>query len=140
MPHESLTEPLYSIAATAQGGRQGHVSSEDGVVHLKLGKPGSKANPKANPETLFAAGYAACFGNALNSVAAALGLDTSDSTCTATVTLGKTETGVGLSVAIVADVPGVDPHVAQQLVEAAHERCPYSKATRGNIDVTVSLA
>ena len=69
MPHESLTEPLYSIAATAQGGRAGHVSSEDGVVHLKLGKPGSKANPKANPETLFAAGYAACFGNALNSVA-----------------------------------------------------------------------
>jgi len=140
MPHESLTEPLYSIAATAQGGRQGHVTSEDGVVHLKLGKPGSKANPKANPETLFAAGFAACFGNALNSVATAMELDTSDSTVTATVTLGKTDTGVGLAVALVAEVPGVDRATAQQLVDAAHERCPYSKATRGNIDVIVSLA
>ncbi|HEV7146824.1 MAG TPA: Ohr family peroxiredoxin [Pedococcus sp.] len=139
MPHESLTEPLYSIAATAQGGRAGHVTSEDGAVHLKLGKPGSKANPKANPETLFAAGYAACFGNALNSVATALGLDTSDSTVTATVTLGKTDTGVGIAVALVAQVPGLDRGTAQQLVDAAHERCPYSKATRGNIDVTVTL-
>jgi Ohr subfamily peroxiredoxin len=140
MPHESLSEPLYSISATAQGGRAGHVSSEDGVVHLKLGKPGSKANPKANPETLFAAGYAACFGNALNSVATAMGLDTSDSTVTATVTLGKTDTGVGLAVALVATVPSLDRGTAQQLVDAAHERCPYSKATRGNIDVTVALA
>jgi osmotically inducible protein OsmC len=140
MPHESVTEPLYSTAATAQGGRGGHVTSEDGVVHHKLGKPGSKANPKANPETLFAAGYAACFGNALNSVAAAMGLDTSDSTVTARVTLGRTETGVGLAVALSADVPGVDRAIAQQLVEAAHERCPYSKATRGNIDVTIALA
>ena len=140
MPHESLTEPLYSTAATAQGGRAGPVSSADGVVHLWLGKPGSKANPKANPETLFAAGYAACFGNALNSVATAMGLDTSDSTVTATVTLGKTDTGVGLAVDLVAEVPGLDRGTAQQLVDAAHERCPYSKATRGNIDVTISLA
>jgi osmotically inducible protein OsmC len=140
MSHESITDPLYSIAATAQGGRQGHVTSEDGVVHLRLGKPGSKANPKANPETLFAAGYAACFGNALNSVATAMGLDTSDSTVTATVTLGKTDSGVGLAVALLADVPGLDTATAQQLVDAAHERCPYSKATRGNIDVTVALA
>ena len=122
MPHESLTEPLYSIAATAQGGRAGHVTSADGVVHLKLGKPGSKANPKANPETLFASGFAACFGNALNSVATAMGLDTSDSTVTATVTLGKTDTGVGLAVALVADVPGLDRGTAQQLVDAAPVR------------------
>jgi Ohr subfamily peroxiredoxin len=140
MPHESITEPLYAIAATAQGGRGGHVTSEDGVVHLKLGKPGSKSNPKANPETLFAAGYAACFGNALNSVATAMGLDTSSSTVTARVTLGRTDTGVGLAVDLTADVPGVSREVAQQLVDAAHERCPYSKATRGNIDVTVALA
>jgi Ohr subfamily peroxiredoxin len=140
MPHESITDPLYSISATAQGGRGGHVTSEDGVVHLKLGKPGSRANPKANPETLFACGYAACFGNALNSVAAALGLDTTDSTVTATVTLGRTDSGAGLAVALTADVPGVDRETAERLVEAAHERCPYSKATRGNIDVTVALA
>jgi lipoyl-dependent peroxiredoxin len=140
MPHEAVIEPLYSIAATAQGGRGGHVASADGAVHLKLGKPGSRTNPKANPESLFAAGYAACFGNALNSVATAMGLDTSDSTVTATVTLGKTGTGVGIAVALSADVPGIDRATAQQLVDAAHERCPYSKATRGNIDVTVSLA
>ena len=67
-----------------------------------------------------------------------MGLDTSDSTVTATVTLGKTDTGVGLAVALVADVPGARPRHGQQLVDAAHERCPYSKATRGNIDVTVA--
>ena len=140
MPYEAVTETLYTIGATAKGGRQGTVTSEDGAIDLPLGKPGSKANPKANPETLFAAGYAACFGNALNSVATAMGLDTSDSTVTATVTLGKTDTGVGLAVALVAEVPGLDRGTAQQLVDAAHERCPYSKATRGNIDVTVALA
>jgi Ohr subfamily peroxiredoxin len=110
------------------------------VIHLKLGKPGSRANPKANPETLFAAGFAACFGNALNSVATAMGLDTSDSTVTASVTLGRTETGVGLAVELVADVPGVERGVAQRLLEEAHQRCPYSKATRGNIDVRIALA
>ena len=140
MPFEAVTEELYTTAATAHGGREGTVKSADGVVDLPLGKPGSVSNPKANPETLFAAGYAACFGNALNSVATAMGLDTSDSTVTATVTLGKTDTGVGLAVALVAEVPGLDRGTAQQLVDAAHERCPYSKATRGNIDVSVSLA
>ena len=77
MPHESVNETIYTIAATAQGGRTGTVRSEDGVVDLPLGKPGSKSNPVANPETLFAAGYAACFNGALNAVAQKDGLDTS---------------------------------------------------------------
>lgn len=134
---ETITEVSYTTAATAQGGRGGTVRSEDGVVDLPLGKPGSTANPKANPETLFAAGYAACFGGALNAVAKKQGLDTSASTVTATVSLGTTGSGVGLAVELVADVPGVDAQTAQRFVEGAHEMCPYSKATRGNVEVTV---
>lgn len=140
MPHEAVTTTLYTIAATAKGGRDGTVSSEDGVIDLPLGKPGSRSNPKANPESLFAAGYAACFGNALNGVAKAQGLDTSESTVTASVSLGRTDTGVGLAVTLEGRIPGVDEAKAQELMEQAHQACPYSKATRGNIDVTLSVA
>jgi Ohr subfamily peroxiredoxin len=138
MPHESVNETLYTIAATAQGGRSGHVRSEDGVVDLDLGKPGSRSNPIANPETLFAAGYAACFNGALDLVAKNDGHDTTGSQVTADVTFGKTETGFGLAVALTAKIPNVDADTAQKLMEKAHEFCPYSKATRGNIDVTLS--
>ncbi|PRY60302.1 Ohr subfamily peroxiredoxin [Knoellia remsis] len=138
MPYEAVNETVYTIAATAKGGRTGQVKSEDGVVDLPLGKPGSTSSPKANPETLFAAGYAACFNGALNLVASNEGLDTSESTVTADVTFGKTDSGFGLAVAIEAAIPGVDEAKAQELVEKAHEVCPYSKATRGNIDVTVT--
>ena len=74
MPHESLNSVLYTTAASAQGGRGGRVRSEDGVVDLELGKPGSVSNPKANPETLFAAGWASCFNNALGRIATVAGL------------------------------------------------------------------
>ncbi|AKU17726.1 organic hydroperoxide resistance protein [Luteipulveratus mongoliensis] len=140
MPFEEVTEVLYTTAATAKGGREGNVKSADGVVDLPLGKPGSVSNPKANPETLFAAGYAACFSGALNAVAKAEGLDTSESTVTADVTFGKTESGFGLAVDLKATVPGVDPAKAQELVEKAHQFCPYSKATRDNITVTLGTA
>ncbi len=140
MPFEAVKDVAYTTAATATGGRQGTVRSADGVVDLPLGKPGSAANPKANPETLFAAGYAACFSGALNAVARSRGIDTSASTVTAEVTFGKTETGFGLAVSLVADIPGVDADQAKELVEAAHEVCPYSKATRGNIAVSISAA
>lgn len=138
MPHESVTETAYTIAATAKGGREGTVRSEDGVVDLPLGKPGSTANPKANPETLFASGYAACFSGALAAKARLRGIDVSESTVTATVTFGKTDSGFGLAVDLVAKVPGVDAETAQSLADEAHQGCPYSKATRGNIDVTVT--
>ncbi|MGI8417875.1 MAG: Ohr family peroxiredoxin [Nakamurella sp.] len=124
---------------TKGGARGGTVRSEDGVIDLPLGKPGSKTNPKANPETLFAAGYAACFSSALNSIASLEGLDTSEATVTADVSLGKTESGFGLAVALTANIPGVDAAKAQELVEKADQVCPYSKATRGNITVTVAV-
>jgi Ohr subfamily peroxiredoxin len=132
---ETLNSVAYTAAATAQGGRQGRTTSDDGTVDVELGKPGSH---KANPETLFAAGYAACFGGALAAVADKDGVDASQASVTADVKFGQTDTGVGLAVDIVATVPGVDDQTAQDLTEKAHQMCPYSKATRGNIEVTVT--
>jgi lipoyl-dependent peroxiredoxin len=136
MPTE-LTSVLYTSTASAKGGRAGHVHSADGVIDLDLGKPGSQANPKANPETLFAAGYAACFQGALANRAATQDIDTSDSTVTADVTLGTTEDGVGLAVTLTIEIPGVEADKAAELVQLAHQFCPYSKATRDNIAVTL---
>ncbi|MDT4944836.1 MAG: lipoyl-dependent peroxiredoxin [Pseudonocardiales bacterium] len=139
MPTE-LTEVLYTSEASAKGGRAGHVHSADGVIDLDLGKPGSTANPKANPETLFAAGYAACFQGALAARAKAQDIDTSDSTITADVSLGKTpDGGFGLAVELKIEIPGVEVGKAKELAELAHDTCPYSKATRGNINVTLTI-
>jgi Ohr subfamily peroxiredoxin len=141
VPRETLNAVLYTTAASAQGGRGGRVRSEDGVVDLELGKPGSVSNPKANPETLFAAGYASCFNNALGRIATAQGFDGAGAVTVASVSLGSTGSadapGVGLAVELVSTIPGVDVETAQALAEAAHQVCPYSKATRGNIDVVV---
>ena len=109
------------------------------MIDLDLGKPGSLANPKANPEMLFAAGYAACFQGALANRAATQEIDTSDSTVTAAVSLGAIEGGVGLAVELKVAIPGVDRAKAQELVELAHQFCPYSRATRGNIEVTLTV-
>lgn len=135
---EQINEVAYTTAATSKGGREGQVTSKDGVIDLPLGKPGSTSNPKANPETLFAAGYSACFSGALGVVAKKAGVDASDSTVTADVKFGSTDTGFGLAVDIVATIPGVEESKVQELVEQAHQLCPYSKATRGNIEVNVS--
>ncbi len=135
---EKINEVKYTTAATALGGRGGQVTSADGVVDLPLGKPGSKSNPTANPETLFAAGYAACFGGALIAVGTQAGVDTTESTVTATVSFGLTDTGVGLAVDLVARMPGVDQATADDLMAQADQMCPYSKATRGNIAVTLT--
>ncbi len=132
---EQVTKVAYTTAATASGGRGGRTTSEDGTVDVELGKPGSG---KANPETVFAAGYAACFGGALSAVSSKEGVDASASTVTAEVTFGETESGFGLAVDLVATIPGVDESTAQRLTEQAHEMCPYSKATRGNIEVSVT--
>jgi osmotically inducible protein OsmC len=136
MATEAFTSELYTSTASAKGGRAGHVHSGDGVIDLDLGKPGSVSNP----ETLFAAGYAACFQGALANRAATQDIDTSDSTVTADVTLGTTETGVGLAVTLTVEIPGVDADKAKELVDLAHAFCPYSKATRGNVEVTLVLA
>lgn len=140
MPTE-LTKVAYTTAASAKGGRAGHVKSADGIIDLDLAQPGTSKEPKANPETLFAAGYAACFQGALANRAKTQGIDTSDSTVTAEVSFGSTpDGGFGLAVDIKAEIPGVDQAKGQELVELAHEFCPYSKATRGNIDVTLTVA
>ena len=136
---DQLTSVMYTSTATAKGARAGHVTSEDGVIDLDLGKPGSLAHPKANPEMLFAAGYAACFQGALANRAATQEIDTSDSTVTAAVSLGAIEGGVGLAVELKVAIPGVDRAKAQELVELAHQFCPYSRATRGNIEVTLTV-
>jgi Ohr subfamily peroxiredoxin len=136
----ALTKVLYTTAATAHGGRAGHVKSADGVIDVDTAQPGTSSEPKANPETLFAAGYSACFQGALANRAKTVGVDTSDSTVTAEVSFGSSEDGgFGIAVELKVEIPGVDKDKAQELVELAHQFCPYSKATRGNIDVTLTV-
>jgi Ohr subfamily peroxiredoxin len=139
MPIE-LTKVAYTTAATAKGGRAGHVKSADGVIDLDLAQPGTTDTPTANPETLFASGYAACFQGALANRAQTQGIDTSDSTVTAEVSFGPSaDGGFGLAVELKVNIPGVDAAKAQELVELAHGFCPYSKATRDNIAVTLTV-
>ncbi len=140
MPIE-LKKVAYTTSATARGGRAGHVKSADGLVEFDLAQPGTTPEPAVNPETLFAAGYAACFQGALANRAKTKGVDTSDSTVTANVSFGPSEDGgVGLAVELDVNIPGVDPAQAQELVDLAHQFCPYSKATRDNIVVTFKLS
>jgi Ohr subfamily peroxiredoxin len=136
----ALTKIAYTTAASVKGGRAGHVRSADGAIDLDLARPGSSEPAKANPETLFAAGYAACFQSALANRAKTKGVDASESTVTAEVSLGTSEDGgFGLAVELKVHIPDVDPAEVRELIELAHELCPYSKATRGNINVTLSV-
>ncbi len=138
---------LYHTAATATGGgRDGRTCSEDGELDLQLVVPrelGGPGGPGANPEKLFAAGYAACFLGALRYVAGqqkvTLG---SDVTVTAKVGIGPRDDGQGFDIAakLTILVPGVDRAVVEDLVQKAHIVCPYSHATRGNIDVELKVA
>ena len=102
--------------------------------------PVARPTPGPTPRRCSPPGYAACFSGALNALGRKAGVDVSESLVTATVTFGKTDTGFGLAVEIVAEIPGVDPEVAADLVERAHQLCPYSKATRGNIVATARVA
>jgi osmotically inducible protein OsmC len=137
-------EALYTAEATAWGGREGRSASSDGnvdvqlVIPKELGGPGGKGT---NPEQLFATGYAGCFHSALKLVAGAQHVDVSESAVTVAVGIGADDHGgFGLTVAIEAELPGVGREQAQSLLERAHEVCPYSKATRGNVDVTLTLS
>ena len=134
-----LIKVAYVTSATATGGRAGHVTSADGLVDFDLAQPGTTPEPAVNPETLFAAGYAACFQGALANRAKTQGIDTSKSTVTANVSFGPTEDGFGLAVELEVEIPDLDAAKALELVELAHKFCPYSKATRGNIDVTLTV-
>lgn len=134
-----LSKVVYTTSAVAQGGRAGHVRSVDGLIDVDLAQPGTTPEPHVNPETLFAAAFAACFQSALAFCAKAQGIDTSDSTVTANVSLGKTADGFGLAVSLDVEIPGVEAVKARELVELANQACPYSKATRGNIDVMLNV-
>lgn len=129
---------LYKAVVTATGGRDGLAQSDDGLLQTKLAAPkalGGKGDA-TNPEQLFAAGYAACFIGALKFVAGqnkqSLPVDTS---IRAEVGIGKIEGGFGLDVDLFVSLPGLAAEQAEQLVTAAHQVCPYSNATRGNIEV-----
>lgn len=136
-------EILYRTSATSTGGRDGSVRSEDGLLDLQLALPKEMGGPggKPNPEELFAAGYAACFHSALKLVAGEEKLSIHRSTVDARVGLGKNDAGgFGLEVELVVALPSVATDVAERLVRKAHEVCPYSNATRGNVDVRLSIA
>lgn len=134
---------LYKASATTTGGREGHVASDDGILDFDLSVPksmGGKGDEKTNPEQLFAAGYSACYGSALQAVAKKHKVDLGDFSVTAEVSIGKTEDDdLQLSVILDSFIPGVDVETGEKLVNEAHEMCPYSRATRDNIDVTLNL-
>ncbi len=134
---------LYTTTVTATGGRNGNVKSDNGVLDLNIGMPkalGGANDDFTNPEQLFAAGYAACFDSALNLVAQKSKVKLESTTITAEVGIVANATGgFELTVDLLADIQGVDREVAQELLEKAHQVCPYSNATRGNIDVSVTL-
>jgi osmotically inducible protein OsmC len=135
-----LVKPLYTASATARGGRAGHVVSADGILDLDMRPPAEMGGPggATNPEELFAAGYAACFQSALGVVGRRQGVDTAESTVEADVTIGTIGGGgYGLAVTLRVSIPDVDTRTVQELAEAAHAVCPYSNATRGNIEVTL---
>lgn len=134
---------LYTAVATAENGRDGRVSSDDGQLDVVVNPPKSMGGNGAgtNPEQLFAAGYSACFQGALSLVARKAKVDIKGSTVTAKVGIGKLETGgFGLEVELQASIPNVDEATAKDLLEQAHQVCPYSNATRGNIKVELSVA
>ncbi|WP_339347555.1 organic hydroperoxide resistance protein [uncultured Sphingomonas sp.] len=135
----------YRTQATATGGRDGHARSQDGVLDVALSTPkelGGAGGAGTNPEQLFAAGYSACFIGALKVAGQQLKVKVPDDVAVhATVGIGpRSQGGFGITADLAVDLPGVDREQAQQLVDAAHQICPYSNATRGNVDVTLMLA
>jgi len=138
-----LDKVLYTAHATSTGGREGTSKSSDNVLDLKLTTPkelGGNGAVGTNPEQLFAAGYSACFIGAMKFVAGqqkiALPADTS---IDASVGIGPIPAGFGIQVALAVHIPGMDKAQAEKLVQAAHGVCPYSNATRGNIEVALSV-
>ena len=136
---------IYKTRATATGGRDGAARSEDGSVDVKLVVPKEMGGPGgdgANPEKLFAAGYSACFLGAMKAVSGKEGVKVpQDATVTAEVGFGpREEGGYGITVDLLVNLPGVDRAEGEKLMHAAHEVCPYSNATRNNVDVGLTLA
>lgn len=137
----TLDKVLYTAETTAIGGREGTGKSSDGSLDVKLSAPGSN-KPGTNPEQLFGVGYAACFIGALKAVSPKVGVKVPDDvSIDSKVLLGPIKGGAayGIAVKLAVSLPGLDDAQKKQLVDAAHEVCPYSNATRGNIDVDLSI-
>ena len=134
-----LEKVLYTAHAHTTGGRDGQSKTDDGRLSVTLSSPGT-AGTGTNPEQLFAAGYSACFIGAIKAVAGMKKITVpEDSSVDASVDLGKIADGYGIAVRLDITLPGMERAAAQDLVDAAHQVCPYSNATRGNIDVTITL-
>ena len=135
---------MYTAVATATGGRNGHVKSDNGVLDLQVRMPkalGGRDDDNTNPEQLFAAGYADCFDSALNLILKQARIKTGETSVTAKVSLGQTENGgFGLAVEMAVNIPNISQEEAQDFVEKAHQVCPYSNATRGNIEVKLTVS
>jgi len=138
-----LDKVLYTAHATSTGGREGTSKSSDGVLELKLTTPkelGGNGAVGTNPEQLFAAGYSACFIGAMKFVAGAQKIALpADTSIKADVGIGPIPAGFGIQVALNVTIPGMERAAAEKLVQAAHGVCPYSNATRGNIEVTLTV-
>ncbi len=140
----SIEKVLYTAHATSIGGREGSSKSSDGVLDVKLTTPkemGGNGATGTNPEQLFAAGYSACFLGAMKYVAGTQKIALpATTTIAADVGIGQIPAGFGIQVAMTITIPGMERAAAEKLVQAAHGVCPYSNATRGNIDVTLTVA
>lgn len=139
----SIETIAYRAHAHATGGREGHTKSSDGALDVKLSTPkelGGAGGAGTNPEQLFAAGYSACFLGALKHVANQEKVKLpADTQIDGSVGIGAIPTGFGIEVELKISLPGLEKDIAQSLVDKAHIVCPYSNATRGNIDVTLTL-
>ena len=140
---QTLDKVLYTAHATSTGGREGSSRSDNGALDVKLTTPkemGGSGAAGTNPEQLFAAGYSACFLGAMKHVASMQKISLpADTSIAADVGIGPIPQGFGIQVALHVTVPGMDKAAAQKLVETAHQVCPYSNATRGNIEVTLAV-
>ena len=136
--------PIYTAHAKATGGREGTGASDDGKLNVKLSTPkelGGAGGEGTNPEQLFAVGYAACFIGALKFVGGQKKIAVpADASIESSVGIGQVPAGFGINVELKISLPGIAPDVADELIAAAHEVCPYSNATRGNIDVKLIRA
>lgn len=137
---QPLDKVLYTARAHTTGGREGASRTDDGKLDIQLTSPGG-SGAGTNPEQLFAAGYSACFIGALKAVAARQKVTLpQDVAVDAEVDLGPVGQAFGIAVRMTVHLPGMDKAQAQQLVDAAHQVCPYSNATRGNVPVTLTIA
>lgn len=135
----TLDKVLYTAKAHTTGGRDGQSKSDDGRLNVTLSSPGT-AGTGTNPEQLFAAGYSACFIGAMKAVAGKMKVALPDGlSIDAEVDLGPIPNAYGIAARLNVSLPGMDRTAAQSLIDAAHQVCPYSNATRGNIDVTITL-